>query len=134
MVQDDHDGTFVHEAFDLLRLEGFIGAPVPNEFGGGGASHAETGAILTALAKGCPATAVTLSMHYHLVATQVWRHNNAQQAEAVLRKVASENAILVSTGAADWVDSTGRLSRSRVASGSPPAEPRPAAPPSAPSS
>ena len=103
----DRDGTFVHEAFDLLRLEGFVGAPVPTEFGGGGASHVETGTILTELAKGCPATAVTLSMHYHLVATQVWRHNHGQPAEAVLRKVGGDHVVLVSTGAADWVDSTG---------------------------
>jgi acyl-CoA dehydrogenase len=103
----DRDGSFVHEAFDILRNEGFIEALVPTEFGGGGASHREAGTILTELAKGCPSTAVTLSMHYHLVATQVWRHNNGQPAEGVLRKVAA-GAVLISTGAADWVDSYGK--------------------------
>lgn len=108
----DHDraGTFVTEAFDLLRAEGFIGALVPTEYGGAGISHIEAGAVLTELAKGCPATAVTLSMHYHLVATQVWRHNSGQDAEGVLRKVAA-GAILISTGAADWVDSTGSATK-----------------------
>ncbi len=109
-AKHDQHRTFVSEAFDLLRAEGFIAAAVPTEFGGGGASHIETGAILTELAKGCPATAVTLSMHYHLVATQVWRHNSGQSAEAVLRKVAA-NAVLISTGAADWVDSYGEAIR-----------------------
>ncbi|MEL7155588.1 MAG: acyl-CoA dehydrogenase family protein [Actinomycetota bacterium] len=109
----DHDrsGTFVTEAFDLLRAEGFIGALVPTEFGGAGISHVEAGAVLTELAKGCPATAVTLSMHYHLVATQVWRHNAGQDAEGVLRKVADTDAILISTGASDWIDSNGTATK-----------------------
>lgn len=107
----DRDRSFVHEAFGLLIEEGFVSAPVPLEFGGGGASHVETGTILTELAKGCPATAVTLSMHYHLVATQVWRHKHGQPAEAVLRKVAAGNAILISTGAADWIDSYGESTK-----------------------
>lgn len=107
----DRDGSFVHEAFEILESEGFIGATVPTDFGGGGADHAETGAILTELAKGCPSTAVTLSMHYHLVATQIWRHKHGQPAEAILRKVATEGVVLISTGAADWVDSYGQATK-----------------------
>ena len=103
----DREGSFVNEAFDLIRLYGFAGAMVPTDLGGGGASHEEGAAILRELAKGCPATAVTLSMHYHLVATQVWRHNHGQPAETILRRVADENLILISTGATDWVDSYG---------------------------
>ena len=103
----DRDGTFVHEAFELLRAEGFVSALVPEEFGGSGVTHAEAGRILTELARGCPSTAVTLSMHYHLVATQVWRHKHGQPAGAVLRKVADKNVVLISTGAADWVGSYG---------------------------
>lgn len=107
----DREGTFVIEAFDLLKAEGFIGAPVPTEFGGAGISHHATGSVLTELAKGCPATAVTLSMHYHLVATQVWRHNNGQDAERALRQVAATDAVLISTGASDWIGSNGTATR-----------------------
>jgi acyl-CoA dehydrogenase len=103
----DQDGSFVTEAFDLLKAEGFAGALVPTEFGGGGITHSEAGAVLRELAKGCPATAVALSMHFHIVATQVWRHNHGQPAAGVLRKVAAGNLILISTGAADWVNSYG---------------------------
>ena len=67
--------------------------------------------ILTELAKGCPATAVTLSMHYHLLATQLWRHRHGLTGEAVLRKVAADNVLLVSTGASDWLDSSGIATR-----------------------
>ncbi|MFN0026496.1 MAG: acyl-CoA dehydrogenase family protein, partial [Acidimicrobiales bacterium] len=92
----DRAGTFVQPSFDLLRAEGFLAAPVPTELGGGGATYPETAAILTELAKGCPATAVTLSMHYHLVCTQLWRHRRGLPGEALLRKVAADNVLLVS--------------------------------------
>ncbi|MFN0027517.1 MAG: acyl-CoA dehydrogenase family protein, partial [Acidimicrobiales bacterium] len=57
------------------------------------------------------ATAVTLSMHYHLVCTQLWRHRRGLPGEALLRKVAADNVLLVSTGASDWVDSSGVVTR-----------------------
>src|SRR5262245_14991087 len=71
----DVAGEISHSAFARLRDEGFTTALVPTEFGGGGASHADMGAILRTLARFDPAVAVTLSMHSHLVAFQVWRHN-----------------------------------------------------------
>jgi acyl-CoA dehydrogenase len=110
---DHHDrtGELVRHGIDLLRAEGFMGAPVPAELGGGGASHAEACAVLRALGRGCGSTAVTLSMHYHLTCTQVWRHRHGQPAEAILRRVAAEDLFLVSTGASDWVGSNGTADR-----------------------
>lgn len=105
---DEHDrrGELSVEAFERLRAAGLTAALVPTAFDGGGATHTETGAILRELGRHDPATAVTLSMHSHLVAAQVWRHHHGMDAEAVLRKVAS-GAILISTGASDWVGSSG---------------------------
>jgi alkylation response protein AidB-like acyl-CoA dehydrogenase len=104
----DHDrhGTFVQDGIDLVREHGLLGMLVPAELGGGGASFAEACAVLTALAHGCPATSLTLSMHMHLVAAQVWRHHRDLPAP-VLPRVAAEGLVLVSTGAADWIDSSG---------------------------
>ncbi len=108
----DHDrsGTFVSDGIDLARDRGLVSMLVPTELGGGGATHAETCAALTTLAHGCPATALTLSMHSHLVAAQVWRHKHDLPAP-VLTRVAAERIFLVSTGAADWIDSGGRSSK-----------------------
>ena len=103
----DRTGEFVTESFGLLRAEGFMGAPVPVELGGGGASHAEACGVLRELGRTCGATAVTLSMHYHLTCTQVWRHLHGQPAEGILRRVAAEDLVLVSTGASDWIGSNG---------------------------
>jgi alkylation response protein AidB-like acyl-CoA dehydrogenase len=102
----DRDGTFVAEGIDLVRRNGLLGMLVPAELGGGGASFAEACAVLATLAHGCPATSLTLSMHSHLVAAQVWRHQRDLPAP-VLPKVAAEGIVLVSTGAADWIDSNG---------------------------
>lgn len=106
-VEHDRSGEFVGESIALLRAEGLLGAPVPSELGGGGATHAEACAVLRGLGRVCGSTAVTLSMHYHLTCTQVWRHRHGQPAEAILRRIAAEDLLLVSTGAADWLGSSG---------------------------
>jgi acyl-CoA dehydrogenase len=108
VAERDRTGQLSELAFDSLRTEGLTATLVPTELGGGGASHAETGAVLRELGRHDPATAVALSMHSHLVAAQVWRHHHGMDASTVLRKVAVDRAILISTGASDWVGSNGR--------------------------
>jgi alkylation response protein AidB-like acyl-CoA dehydrogenase len=59
----------------------------------------------------------------------VWRLRHGQPAEALLRKIAASELVLVSTGAGDWLDSVGKVERveggfrvsgiKRFASGSP---------------
>lgn len=106
-AEHDRDGRFVHDAFDLLRARGVPAMQVPEDLGGPGARHSETCELLRILGRSCGATAVTLSMHSHLVAAQVWRHLHGQDAAGVLTRVAEDGLILVSTGAADWVSSYG---------------------------
>src|SRR5215213_6159075 len=109
-ARHDRMGDFVDEAFTLLRQRGLMAMIVPEDLGGGGATHAEACAALATLARGCPATALTLSMHTHLIAAQVWRHKHDLPAP-ILARVASEQLVLVSTGAADWVDSHGTAAK-----------------------
>ena len=107
----DADGTFVAESYAALKERKVFSAGVPRELGGGGATHAELCELLRHLARHCPSTALVLSMHTHLVATAVWRWRDSGAGEALLRRVASEELGLVSTGASDWVDSNGTLER-----------------------
>lgn len=109
---DEHDrsGEFVHTQMGLLKERGLTSMLVPTELGGGGASHAEMAAVLSVLAQGCPSTSLTLSMHSHLVAAQVWRHHRDLPAP-VLPRIAAEGLVLVSTGASDWIDSNGRATK-----------------------
>jgi alkylation response protein AidB-like acyl-CoA dehydrogenase len=111
VAERDRLGEISTAAFETLRTTGITSALVPAEFGGGGASHAEMGQILRELGRRDPSTAVTLAMHAHLVATQVWRHRHGMDAAPVFRKVVEERAVLISTGASDWVGSSGRARR-----------------------
>ncbi|MFN7990009.1 MAG: acyl-CoA dehydrogenase family protein [Thermoanaerobaculia bacterium] len=106
-AERDRLGEISNAAFEILRATGVTAALVPAEAGGGGASHAEVGRLLRELGKHDGATAVSLSMHMHLVAAQVWRHRHGQDASAFFRKVAVDRALLISTGASDWVGSNG---------------------------
>ena len=106
----DRDGLLAVDGFQQIRATGLSRALVPTEFGGGGASHSEMGEVLRALAQHDPATAVAFSMHAHLLGAQVWRHRHGLDASAVFAKVV-DGAILISTGASDWVASSGTARR-----------------------
>jgi alkylation response protein AidB-like acyl-CoA dehydrogenase len=107
----DADGSFVAENYAELKQHKLFSAPVPADLGGGGASFPELCQLLRELAHSCGSTALALSMHTHLVAAAVWRHRHGQPAEALLRKIAASELVLVSTGAGDWVDSVGKAER-----------------------
>ena len=94
----DADDSFVAENFDILKQHGIFAAGVPQELGGGGASHAELGAFLRELAHHCGSTALALSMHTHLVAAAVWRWRQGHAVEPFLRRVADEHLVLISSG------------------------------------
>jgi alkylation response protein AidB-like acyl-CoA dehydrogenase len=110
-AQHDQDDSFVADNYADLKARRVLSAGVPAELGGGGASYGQLGAVLRELASHCGSTALALSMHTHLVATIVWRWRQGQPVEPLLRRVAAEQIVLVSTGASDWLDSSGRAER-----------------------
>jgi alkylation response protein AidB-like acyl-CoA dehydrogenase len=107
-ARHDADESFVSEGYQFLKDEGFFKALVPAELGGGGAGYAEICHAIRRLAAGCGATALAFSMHSHLVAAAAWRwrHQNAPT-DGLLKRVAAENLILVSSGGSDWLKSAG---------------------------
>ena len=102
----DRSGKISRSVFDLLRNRGATKALVPVDRGGGGATHAEFGNFLRVLGRYDAPTALTLSMHSHIVATQVWRHRHGIDADGFFAKVV-DGAVMISTGASDWVGSSG---------------------------
>lgn len=110
-TRHDIDGTFVEESFRALKEEGFFSALVPRELGGGGAGLREICDVIRVLAHYDGSTALAYSMHSHLVATTVWKHRKGQPGAALLEKVVQKGLILVSTGAGDWLESNGELTR-----------------------
>jgi len=67
--------------------------------------------ILRILAQYCSSTALALSMHQHLLGANVWKFRKGLGAEEMLRKVAANQPVLVSTGAKDWLDSNGEMKK-----------------------
>ncbi len=49
-------------------------------------------------------------MHSHLVAAQVWRHHHGLPAP-VLNRLATDQVVLISTGASDWLESSGTATK-----------------------
>src|SRR5689334_405935 len=107
-ARHDAEESFVFEGYRLLKEEGFFKALIPAEFGGGGAEYAEICQAIRRIAASCGATALAFSMHSHLVAAAAWRwrHQNAPT-DGLLKRVAAENLILVSSGGSDWLKSAG---------------------------
>lgn len=108
---DEHD-AFVAENFVDLKQYGLISAGVPCELGGGGASYAEMATVLRELAHHCSSTALAFAMHTHQVMTAVWRwqHQNAP-VEGLLKRVAAEQIVILSSGGSDWLQGSGMATR-----------------------
>jgi alkylation response protein AidB-like acyl-CoA dehydrogenase len=108
----DEEDLFVGENFAELKACGLVSAGVPAELGGGGASHAELAALLGELARHCGSTALAFAMHTHQVAVAAWRwkHQKAPL-EGLLRRVAAERIVLLSSGGSDWLHGSGSAAR-----------------------
>jgi alkylation response protein AidB-like acyl-CoA dehydrogenase len=104
----DRDGTFVTEAYDVLRESGYLRLAVPVECGGMGATIAQVAAAQAELARHCPSAALAVAMHLHITLFAAWRHRRDMPgAEALLRKVAEQGAVYVSTGGSDFTNPNG---------------------------
>jgi indole-3-acetate monooxygenase len=109
----DAEDRFVAENYARLREAGLVEAGVPRELGGGGAEVRELADMLRVLAHGCGSTALAFSMHTHQVAVPAWRwrHRQFAAAEPLLRRVATERIILLSSGGSDWIGGSGRAEK-----------------------
>lgn len=104
----DAENKFAEKNFDLLKKRGVYKALVPIDLGGSGVSYSELCYFLKDLAQYCPSTSLALSMHMHLVAVLVFRHNNGDAgATKTLKAVVEKDLVLLSTGGGDWMSSNG---------------------------
>lgn len=107
----DSDDSFVSENYAELKAHGFFAAGIPDELGGGGVPHSGMAEILRTMAGYCGSTALAHSMHQHLVAANVWKYRQGQGSEELLRRIATNQPVLVSTGARDWLESNGTMAQ-----------------------
>jgi len=106
----DENDHFVAENYRALRDADLVAAGVPKELGGAGAEVAELAEMLRELAHHCGSTGLAFSMHTHQVAIPAWRwrHQKAAAMEPLLRRVAAEKIILLSSGGSDWIAGSGK--------------------------
>ena len=108
---NDEDDIFIEENYGELKSAGLVSAGVPKELGGGGASIRELCEVLRTIGAACGSTGLALSMHTHQVAIPAWRWHHQEPArgmvEPLLRRVADENIVLLSSGGSDWIGGSG---------------------------
>lgn len=105
----DENDSFVAENYQALKEAGLVEAAVPLELGGGGASIGELADMLRTIAHSCSSTALAFSMHTHQVAIPAWRwrHQKVAAVEPLLKRVAKDRIILLSSGGSDWIGGSG---------------------------
>ncbi|APH74680.1 acyl-CoA dehydrogenase [Aquibium oceanicum] len=109
----DQNDRFVAENYALLKEAGLVEAGVPAELGGGGAEVPELAEMLRILGRACGSTALAFSMHTHQVAIPAWRwrHQKVAAAEPLLKRIAAERIILLSSGGSDWIGGSGKAEK-----------------------
>ena len=110
---DADEDRFVADNLKELKEAGLVEAGVPSELGGGGASVDELAEMLRVLARHCASTALAFSMHTHQVAIPAWRwrHQKVAAVEPLLKRVASERILLLSSGGSDWIAGSGKAEK-----------------------
>ncbi|WP_300304115.1 acyl-CoA dehydrogenase family protein [Ferrovibrio sp.] len=104
----DAQDRFAAENFAEIKAAGLLAAGVPAEFGGGDASYREMSEMLREMAHHCSGTALALAMHTHPLMANVWRWRREKApVEGLLKRVAGENLMLLSTGGNDWLNGSG---------------------------
>jgi alkylation response protein AidB-like acyl-CoA dehydrogenase len=108
-----NEDEFVADNYESLRESGLIEAGVPRELGGGGAGVDELAAMLRTLAYHCGSTALALSMHTHQVAVPAWRwkYQKVAAVEPLLRRIAKDRILLLSSGGSDWIAGSGKAEK-----------------------
>ena len=107
------EDKYVADNVALLKASGLVEAGVPRELGGGGADPDELAAMLRTLAYHCGSTGLAFSMHTHQVAIPAWRwtHQKAAAVEPLLKRIAGERIMLLSSGGSDWIAGSGKAEK-----------------------
>ena len=104
----DREGSFVTEAYKVLRDAGYLALAVPTELGGRGATIAQVAMAQAQMSKHCASTSLAVAMHHHITLFATWRYRREMSgAEGLLRRIADDRIVLVSTGGSDFTRPNG---------------------------
>ncbi len=91
--ETDRESKFPQEQFDGLGPLGFLGALIPEAYGGSGIDKVSYLLGLEELAYGCASTSVTVAVHSSVAATPIVWFGTDDQKERFLPKLASGDTI-----------------------------------------
>ncbi len=80
----DEEGIFPEENIRMMAELGFLGAHIPEEYGGAGLDFTSFVIIMEEVARGCASTAITLAAHASLCAYPILKFGNEEQKKRIL--------------------------------------------------
>jgi alkylation response protein AidB-like acyl-CoA dehydrogenase len=110
-AEHDRENSFPGENFTRMRERGYLRLAVPTELGGLGASMRQVCYAQAELAKHCASTALAVNMHLYLVLANAYRWRQGAPVEGVLRRVADEGIVLMTSGGSDGIWPSGTAVR-----------------------
>jgi acyl-CoA dehydrogenase len=93
----DRDARFPQAALDAARAHGLLGAQIPREFGGEGATIFDVTEMCYTLGRACSSTAMIVAMHQTKVACLVRHGRGSAWLESMMRRIAKEQMLLASS-------------------------------------
>ncbi|WP_370691954.1 acyl-CoA dehydrogenase family protein [Bradyrhizobium xenonodulans] len=93
----DREARFPRKAIDAARKERLLGAQIPVEFGGDGASISEVTDMCYALGRACASAGMIFAMHQTKIACLVRHGTGSGWHESLMRRVAAEQLLLASS-------------------------------------
>jgi isovaleryl-CoA dehydrogenase len=87
--QIDADDQFPPDTWQRLAEQGYLGAAIPEQYGGSGGDYHDAAAICEALARVCPPIALSYGAHLNLCAHNILRNGTDEQRERWLPKLCS---------------------------------------------
>ena len=93
----DHDSRVPAEAIAAARAERLLGAAIPTEFGGEGASIGDIVDVCYTLGRACASTAMIFAMHQTKVACIARHGRGSAWHQRLMRHIAGEQLLLASS-------------------------------------
>ena len=93
----DRYARFPQKAIDAARQQGLLGAQIPQQFGGDGASIFDVTDMCYTLGRACSSTAMIFAMHQTKIACLVRHGAGSAYHETLMRRVAAEQLLLASS-------------------------------------
>ena len=93
----DREARFPRKAIDAARKERLLGAQIPIELGGDGATISEVTDMCYGLGRACASVGMIFAMHQTKVACLVRHGAGSRWHESLMRRVASEQLLLASS-------------------------------------